>query len=330
MDMKLAPHRTATFSGGSNSHGWRGVFPAIATQMHKDGSLDLEATARHTQRLIDSGIAGLVLLGSLGENQTLAAEEKRLVIAEMVKVVNGRVPVLSGVAETSTREAVRYVQDCEKLGVTGFMVMPAMLYKGAPEETLAHFRAVAQATGCGAMIYNNPLSYANDVTPAMFAQLADIPNIVALKESSGDTRRITDLHNTVGGRYAIFTGVDNLLLESAILGLDGWVAGTGIAFPEENQYLWDLTRAGRWEEAREIYRWFAPLLQLDVGTKFVQSIKLAVQECGLGREWVRAPRQPLTGVEREDVLKTIHDGIATRPSLVARAPFDADQVVART
>src|SRR5262249_29811926 len=162
-------------------------------------------------------------------------------------------------------------------------------------------------------IYNNPISYANDITPEMFAELADVENFVALKESSGNTRRITDLHNAVGDRYAIFTGVDDLVLESAILGIDGWVAGSGIAFPEENQYFWDLTRRGQWEEARKIYRWFTPLLHLDTNVKFVQYIKLAVQECGLGKEWVRAPRLPLEGNERTQVLKVIHDGIAKRP-----------------
>jgi dihydrodipicolinate synthase/N-acetylneuraminate lyase len=296
---------------------WTGVFPAITTQMHQDGALDLEATARHTEALLSSGIKGLIYLGSLGENQPMTGEEKRLVVSEMVKVVNGRVPVLSGVAETSTAEAVRFVKDCEKLGADGFMLMPAMLYKAAPDETMAHFRTVAQGTGLPIMIYNNPISYANDITPEMFAQLADQKNFVALKESAGDTRRITDLHNTVGGRYAIFTGVDNLMLESAVLGLDGWVAGSGIAFPTENQYLWELTRAGKWTEALAVYRWFTPLLHLDVSTKFVQYIKLAVQECGLGREWVRAPRQPLTGAERDRVLKIIHDGIAARPKLPA-------------
>jgi 4-hydroxy-tetrahydrodipicolinate synthase len=165
------------------------------------------------------------------------------------------------------------------------------------------------------MLYNNPISYANDLTPARFAELADVKNFVALKESSGDVRRITDLHNVVGDRYAVFTGVDNLVLESAAAGIDGWVAGSGIAFPEENQRLWDLTRWGEWEEARTLYRWFAPLLHLDVSTKFVQYIKLAVQECGLGSEWVRAPRLPLVGEERRRVLKIIRDAMAVRPKL---------------
>lgn len=297
---------------------WQGVFPAITTQMKKDGALDLEATARHAQTLIESGVAGIIFLGSLGENQALTPEEKRRVIEAMVKIVNERIPVISGVAESSTAEACRYARDAEQLGVDGLMLMPAMSYKGDSGETMAHFRTVAQATELPIMIYNNPISYANDITPEMFAELADVENFVALKESSGNTRRITDLHNTVGDRYAIFTGVDDLLLESAVLGIDGWVAGSGIAFPAENQYLWELTRRGEWEKAREIYRWFMPLLHLDVHTKFVQYIKLAVQECGLGAEWVRPPRLPLTGEERKQVLRVIHESLDHRPKLSKR------------
>jgi 4-hydroxy-tetrahydrodipicolinate synthase len=302
---------------------WAGVFPAVTTQLKKDQSLDLPATTRHLEALIESGVTGLVMCGSLGENQALNPDEKRAVVQAAIETAKGRVPVLSGVAETSTAAACQYVRDCEKLGADGFMVMPAMLYKGDPRETMAHFRAVARATGLPIMIYNNPISYANDLTPAMFAKLAEVPNFVALKESAGDTRRITDLRNTVGDRYAIFTGVDDLVLESAILGIDGWVAGTGIAFPRENQCLWDLTRAGRWEEALAIYRWFTPLLHLDTHPKFVQYIKLAVQECGLGSEWVRAPRLPLQGEERKRILKIIHDGIARRPRLPKTKPATA-------
>ncbi len=294
---------------------WQGVFPAITTQMKRDGSIDFDATAKHVEALLDSGVSGLIFLGSLGENQAMTPDEKRTVLDMAVKVVFGRVPVLSGVAESSTAEALRYVRDVDMLGVDGVMLMPAMLYKGDPRETLTYFKTVAKSTDLPIMIYNNPISYANDVTPEMFAELGKIKNFVALKESSGDVRRITDLHNVCGNRFAIFTGVDNLALEASILGIDGWVAGTGIAFPRENQYFWELTRAGEWDKAREIYRWFTPLLHLDVSTKFVQYIKLAVQECGLGSEWVRAPRLPLTGAERKRVLKIIHDGIANRPKL---------------
>jgi dihydrodipicolinate synthase/N-acetylneuraminate lyase len=294
---------------------WKGVFPAITTQMDKDGALALDATARHAEVLLDSGVAGIIFLGSLGENQALTGPEKRIVIEAMVKAVNGRVPVLSGVAESSTAEACRYVRDIEKLGADGCMLMPAMLYKGDSREILTHFRTTAQATGLPIMIYNNPISYANDITPELFAELAEQKNFVALKESSGNTRRLTDLRNLLGERYSIFTGVDDLVLESAILGIDGWVAGSGIAFPRENQYLWDLTRRGEWDKALRVYRWFTPLLHLDVHTKFVQYIKLAVQECGLGSEWVRPPRLPLTGAERKAVLKIIHDSRASRPRL---------------
>ena len=295
---------------------WSGVFPAITTQMHEDGSLDLAATAAHADALIDSGVSGLVFLGSLGENQSLAPGEKRDLMAAMIEAVDGRVPVLSGVAEASLSEACRYARDLEALGADGYMLMPPMVYKSPdPRESLHHFRSVARASGLPVMIYNNPISYGHDLTPELFAELADQPNFVALKESSGNTRRLTDLHNTVGDRYALFTGVDDLALESAILGIDGWVAGSGIAFPAENQCFWDLTRSGEWDKARAIYRWFAPLLHLDTHPKFVQYIKLAVQECGLGREWVRAPRLTLAGTERKAVLKIIHDGIATRPRL---------------
>jgi 4-hydroxy-tetrahydrodipicolinate synthase len=302
-------------SSRSQPH-WHGVFPAITTQMHRDGSLDIAATACHAETLIENGIAGLVILGSLGENQSLAGDEKRLVVQELVRAIGGRIPLLSGVAETSTAETCRYVRDCEALGVNGVMLMPPMVYK-TPDgaETLAYFRTVAKTAGLPIMIYNNPISYGNDVTPEMFARLAEVPNFVALKESSGNTRRITDLRNLVGDRYAIFTGVDDLVLESAVLGIDGWVAGTGIAFPAQNQYLWKLIQAGDWQKAVEIYRWFTPLLHLDTHVKFVQYIKLCVQECGLGKEWTRAPRLPLRGAERKAVLKIIHDGIASAPKV---------------
>jgi 4-hydroxy-tetrahydrodipicolinate synthase len=292
---------------------WTGVFPACTTQLKRDQSLDLKATARHLEVLIESGVSGLIMCGSLGENQTLDPDEKRAVVRCALEVSNGRVPVLSGVAESSTAAAIRYVRDMEKLGADGVMLMPPMSYKGDPRESVTYFRAVARESGLPIMIYNNPISYANDLTPALFAELADEKKFVALKESSGDPRRITELHNTVGGRYAIFTGVDDLLLESAILGIDGWVAGTGIAFPRENQHLWELTRAGRWDEARALYRWFQPLLKLDTHPHFVQYIKLCEQETGLGAEWVRAPRLPIAGQERRRVLKIIRDAIRQRP-----------------
>lgn len=294
---------------------WRGVFPAVTTQLKQDQSLDLEATARHLEVLIDSGVTGLVLCGSLGENQCLSPEEKRAVVRRAVEVSGGRVPVLSGVAEMSTAAGVQYVRDLETLGADGAMVLPAMVYKADRAETLAHYRTIATSTGLPILIYNNPVGYTVDITPTMLAELADLPNLQAIKESSADTSRITDIINEVGDRYAIFAGVDTLALESAMLGAVGWIAGVGLAFPYENQRLWDLAMAGEWEKARDIYRWFMPLLRLDLGNHFVQKIKLAIQETGLGSEWVRAPRLPLTGAEREEVLATIAHGIAHRPVL---------------
>ncbi|MEI6534057.1 MAG: dihydrodipicolinate synthase family protein [Verrucomicrobiaceae bacterium] len=294
---------------------WSGVFPASTTKLKRDQSLDLPGTARHLEALIDSGVSGLIMCGSLGENQTLAPDEKRAVVKCAVETARGRVPVLSGVAESSTAAAIQYVRDVEKLGAEGVMLMPPMSYKSDPREAVTYFRAVARGGGLPIMIYNNPISYANDLTPAILAEMADEKKFVALKESSGDPRRITEIHNVIGGRYAIFTGVDDLMLEASILGIDGWVAGTGIAFPRENQHIWELTRAGRWDEARKWYRWFQPLLKLDTNTHFVQNIKLCEQETGLGTEWVRAPRLPLTGDERKHVLKTIRDAIKKKPKL---------------
>lgn len=299
----------------SSSHPWSGVFPAVTTQFHADQSLNLDATARHWEVLIESGVSGLIVCGSLGENQTLTPEEKRAVVRRAVEVAAGRLPVVSGVAETSTRAAVQYMQDCASLGASGFMVMPAMVYKADSREAEHFFRTCAAATPLPWMLYNNPVAYPVDVTPEMFAQLADIPNLVAIKESSANTRRITELRNTVGDRYALFTGVDDLMLESAILGIDGWVAGSGIAFPKENQRLWELACAGRWEEARVLYRWSQPLMKLDTHAHFVQYIKLLLQEAGLGAEWVREPRLTIAGAEREAVLAIIRAAFDKRPQL---------------
>jgi 4-hydroxy-tetrahydrodipicolinate synthase len=293
---------------------WQGVFPAVTTQLRPDQSLDLEATARHIETLVASGVSGLIMCGSLGENQALDPAEKRRVVELAVRAARGRVPVLSGVAESSTAAACRYVADCGQLGVAGFMVMPAMTYPADPREACGYFRTIAAATTLPWMLYNNPVSYAVDITPAQFCELVDVQNLVAIKESSGNPRRITELRLAVGDRFALFTGVDDLILETSILGIDGWVAGAGIAFPHENQHFWERTRAGRWDEARAMYRWFSPLLKLDVHPKFVQYIKLCLQETGLGAEWVRAPRMPLAGEEREQVLRIIRAGIAGRPS----------------
>ncbi|HZY90332.1 MAG TPA: dihydrodipicolinate synthase family protein, partial [Gemmataceae bacterium] len=198
-------------------------------------------------------------------------------------------------------------------GLHGLMVLPAMVYKSDPRETVAHFRAVARASDLPVMCYNNPVSYGVDVTPPMFAELADEPKFVAVKESTENVRRITDLRNLLGERYLLFCGVDDLVLESVLLGADGWVSGLVNAFPAENRLLWDLATAGRWDEARQVYRWYTPLLHLDTHPKLVQYIKLATAETGLGSEVTRAPRLPLVGREREEVLGVIRKAIATRP-----------------
>ncbi|HZF16887.1 MAG TPA: dihydrodipicolinate synthase family protein [Steroidobacteraceae bacterium] len=292
---------------------WRGVFPALTTQFHRDLSLDLEATQRHIEVMIESGSTGIVMLGSLGENVTLDRSEKRRVMRAAIEAAAGRVPVLSGVAETGTASAIAYARELERLGANGLLLLPAMIYKADPRETLAHYRAVARATGLPIICYNNPVAYHVDITPVMFAELAREKNLLGIKESSGDLRRFTDIQNLVGDRFRLFAGIDDLVLESALLGAVGWIAGLNLAFPREGQKLWDLMQRGEWAAARKLYRWFMPLMHLDTHLKFVQYIKLAVQETGYGREWVRPPRLPVTGAERRAVLKVIRKGIATRP-----------------
>jgi 4-hydroxy-tetrahydrodipicolinate synthase len=298
---------------------WKGVFPALTTQFKPDESLDLEATARHLEILIQSGIHGVILLGSVGENTAHAYDEKLAVLREMVKVVAGRMPVLTGVAEYTTSLACRFASDAERAGVDGLMVLPAMVYKADRREALAHFRAVARASALPVMVYNNPVAYPVDLTPDMFAELSDEPSLVAIKESSENVRRITDLVSLLGDRYILFCGVDDLVLESVLLGAQGWVSGLVNAFPEENRALWDLATSGRWEEARALYRWYTPLLHLDTKTKLVQYIKLAMAERGLGSETTRAPRLPIVGAEREEILGIVRHAIRTRPALPAVA-----------
>jgi 4-hydroxy-tetrahydrodipicolinate synthase len=297
---------------------WQGVFAAATTQFQPDQALDVPATLAHLDRMIEAGVHGLIMLGTVGENGSLEYEEKLEVLHATVKHIADRVPVLSGVAECSTALACRFAEDATRIGVAGLMVLPAMVYKSDPRETIVHFRAVARSTSLPIMVYNNPVSYSVDITPEMFVELADQANLVAIKESSENVRRITDLKNLCGDRYILFCGVDDLVLESILLGAVGWVSGLVNAFPVENRLLWDLATAGRWEEAREVYRWYTPLLHLDTQVKLVQYIKLAQQECKLGSEIVRAPRLPLIGEERERILAVIRRGIANRPQRPAR------------
>lgn len=298
---------------------WQGVFPAATTQFHEDESLNLEATMKHLDVMIDAGVHGMIMLGTVGENCSLDYDEKLEVLKRTVEHIDGRVPVLSGVAEYTTRLACRFAKDAQHIGVDGLMVLPAMVYKSDARETMAHFRTVAAASELPIMVYNNPVSYKVDITPEMFAELADVPSLVAIKESSEDVRRLTDLRNAVGDRYILFCGVDDVALESQMLGATGWISGLVNAFPAENRLLWDLATAGNYAEALNIYRWYMPLLHLDTDVKLVQYIKLAVQECGYGSEKTRAPRLPLVGEERERVLKIIRAGIANRPDTSAVA-----------
>lgn len=292
---------------------WSGVFPAAVTHFHDDQSLNLPATLKHLDAMIAAGVHGMIMLGTVGENCSLEYNEKLEVLRAAVQHIGQRVPVLTGVAECSTKLACRFAEDTAKIGVHGLMLLPAMVYKSDPRETITHYRSVAKSTNLPIMCYNNPVSYGVDITPSMFLDMADEAKFVAIKESSENVRRITDLKNVCGDRYQLLCGVDDLVLESLLLGATGWVSGLVNAFPAENRLLWDLATAGRWTEARDVYRWYTPLLHLDTHVKLVQYIKLAVAECGYGSELTRAPRLPLTGAEREQILGVIRHAIKNRP-----------------
>ncbi len=296
---------------------WAGVYPAVTTQFTSDQALDLEATKSHVKTLIEAGVHGLIMLGTVGENSALEPDEKRAVLEAALVAAGGRVPVLSGVAECSTALACRFAEDAEAIGLDGLMVLPAMVYKSDGRETLNHFRAVARASDLPVMCYNNPVSYGVDVTPEMFAELGDEPTVVAIKESSDDPRRLTDIVNCCGQRYILFCGVDDLALEAVMLGAVGWVAGLVNAFPQETMRLWALATAGRYAEARDLYRWFMPVLHLDCHVKLVQYIKLAQAMAGLGSETVRAPRMTLEGEERRRVAEVVQRALDSRPKLAA-------------
>jgi 4-hydroxy-tetrahydrodipicolinate synthase len=294
---------------------WKGVFPAACTQFKADQSLDLDATLKHLDAMIAAGIHGLVMLGTVGENNSLDPEEKVEVLTQTVRHVNNRIPVITGVSEFTTPQAIRFAAKAERAGVDGLMVLPAMVYPADPREAVVHFQKIARGTKLPVMIYNNPVSYKVDLKPETFKQFTDIDNIVAIKESSEDPRRITHIRNHVGNRFTLFCGVDDLVMESFVLGAEGWISGLVNAFPAENRLLWDLLMAGQFEDARKVYQWYTPLLQLDTMPKLVQYIKLASTECGFGTELTRAPRLPLVGEERERILKLIRDSIASRPAI---------------
>ncbi|MDQ7053472.1 MAG: dihydrodipicolinate synthase family protein [candidate division KSB1 bacterium] len=294
---------------------WQGVFPAITTPFMENGHIDFDFFQNHVQTLLEAGVHGMVVCGTLGEASTLSHAEKLDLIRHAKRVCRERVPVLAGVAENSTTAAQEFVGQAAEAGADGIMLLPPMQYAPGARETEIYLRSVAEVSPVPIMLYNNPVTYKTDISPEMFARLADEPKFVAIKESSDDVRRITDIRNLTGKRYRLFIGVDDLALEALAAGADGWVAGLVCAFPRETVALYELARAGRLEQARELYRWFMPLLHLDASAKLVQNIKLAQAMVGLGSETVRPPRLSLTDAERERVRATISQALANRPDL---------------
>ncbi len=293
---------------------WTGVFPAATTQFDAALELDLPATQKVQAALLRDGVHGLVLIGTVGEGNSLSAAEKRQVVRAAVEVSEGRVPVIAGVSEFTTASAVAFVRDAERLGASGFMVLPGMVYVPTAAELEHHFRTVAAATSLPIMLYNNPPSYRVNIELPTLARLAEVPNIVAIKESAPDPRRFTDLVNACGERFVLFAGLDDVVFEAVTLGARGWVSGLTNVFPTESLALYAALQAGDLERARRIYRWFMPLLHLDAEHDLVQSIKLAEQLLGRGSERVRPPRLPLAGARRSEVTALVERARATRPA----------------
>lgn len=294
---------------------WTGVYPAVTTNFFEDQSLDMATFEMNLEAQLAAGVHGIILCGSLGENNVLTNDEKFLLLETTKKKVAGSVPIVMCVAECITTEAIAFVKTCEEMGADGFMLLPPMRYPSDERETLHFLHKVADATDLGVMAYNNPIAYKTEITIPMFRDLAANPHFVAIKESSGDIRYMTDIMNEFGDRFKIFSGVDDLALESLVMGAHGWVAGLVDAFPKETVVIYELVQQGRIQEARDIYRWFFPLLHLDIGPKFVQQIKLAEVATGLGTEWVREPRLCLDATDRASVMSTIEKALKTRPVL---------------
>ncbi len=299
---------------------WQGVFPAVTTQIREDLSIDLADTQRVVDDLIRDGVTGLIALGTVGENNSLTFEEKVSVLTAIVEVVAGRVPVVTGVSEYDTRRAATYAQAAETAGADGLMLLPPMVYVPKAHELAAHFRGVATRTGLPIMLYNNPPAYRTAIDKEVLSLVADVPNIVALKESAPDTRRFTDVKNVFGDRYVLFAGLDDVALEGLYLGAQGWVSGLTNAFPKESVELVRAFQRGDHAKAMEIYRWFMPLLHLDAEHDLVQSIKLAEQVMGRGSERVLPPRLVLEGARRAEVIAMVEQAAATRPDLGSAAP----------
>ncbi|HMF73644.1 MAG TPA: dihydrodipicolinate synthase family protein [Flavitalea sp.] len=294
---------------------WKGVYPAVLTPFKSDDSVDFKTFELNTEAQLDAGVDGIILAGSLGEASTLADAEKIELLKFCKKVVGDRVPVILNISEQSTRGAEKAAQEAEKNGADGLMLLPPMRYKADDNETLTFFKAVANTTSLPIMIYNNPIDYKIMTTLEMFSELAEYPNIQAVKESTRDISNITRMVNRFGDRFKILGGVDTLAFESLCAGADGLVAGLVDAFPRETVAIFKLVKAGYYQEALKIYRWFLPVCELDIHPKLVQYIKMAATRTGIGTEHVRAPRLAVTGVERENVLAIIDEAISTRPDL---------------
>ena len=295
---------------------WEGVMPAVTTQFNSNDELDLDMFKVNIQAQLEAGVQGIVLGGTLGEASTLTEEEGRKLTRETVAIVAGKIPVLMNIAEQTTKAAIALAKFAKEDGASGLMMLPPMRYKASDAEIVHYFKSVANSTSLPIMIYNNPVDYKLVVTLDMFQELLDAcPNIQAVKESTRDTTNITRIKNRFGNRLAIMTGVDTLALESLVLGADGWVAGLVDAFPAETVAIYTLVKAGKVQEAITIYRWFMPLLELDIHPKLVQYIKMAAVHTGIGNEYVRAPRLVLEGAERVRIEKVITDALAIRPTL---------------
>lgn len=292
---------------------WRGVFPALTTKFTTDDKLDWQAMEHHLALQLRAGVHGLIILGSLGENATLSQDEKREMVTFFAAAERKGRPLVVCIAESSTRQAKQFAQAAAQAGADAFMLLPPMRYAGDRRETHAYLNAVAAATDLPVMLYNNPIAYTTDVLPEDFDRLADNPRFVAIKESSGDTRRLTEIRRLTGDRFALFCGVDDLALEAFAVGAVGWVAGLVAAFPRETLRLWELAVAGEWSQARDLYQWFLPLLHLDVGPKFVQQIKLVESLMGVGSARVRGPRMQLGEQEAARVEQILQQALASRP-----------------
>ncbi|GHB77826.1 dihydrodipicolinate synthase family protein [Persicitalea jodogahamensis] len=294
---------------------WQGVFPALTTKFTPDDTLDLPAFDHNLEAQIEAGVDGIILGGSLGEASTLTHEEKESLVKHAVGKVGGKIPVILNISEASTKDGIKVAESAADLGASGLMLLPPMRYKADDRETVAFFKAIAQSTSLPIMIYNNPVDYKIETTPDMFEELLELDNIQAVKESTREVTNVTRLRNRFGDRLKILCGVDTLAVEELLMGADGWVAGLVCAFPRETVAIYRLIKAGRLEEARQIFRWFLPLLELDLHPKLVQYIKLAEVHTGIGTERVRAPRLPLVGEERNRVEGIIKTGLANRPNL---------------